>query len=211
MEIEDEASFCHHCNMHQVSWKNWLPSVSNYIAIILFIASIFVWSLDQSTNFLTTITWKDDVEVILFDSSSALVLRNKGDGDVFVERIDVKTHGHAFSIVKSITIGDIIKKGQIGTIKLRNEVHGDLFWQKNKISRPDFEKKLANLTHSSEKEIKKVVFSKNHAKWKTIEANARDIIYKLDGKATIYYHSVKNDSILFEEFDCVVLFVKQYE
>ena len=210
-EIDDNASYCKFCNMHQSPWKNWLPNATNYIAVLVLLGSMILWGTEKSTHFFTNITWKDNVEILLFANTSGLVVKNTGDGAVFIERIDIDSIGHKFGFIESVTIGKTLKKNEFGSFDLENKVNGDIYFEEEKSDIDAREKKLEALVRGSGKNprIKKVIFNKEHARWLQANEILGKQILSIDAKAKLVYHSLRKNNVIIKDFDCILVFLKE--
>lgn len=85
-EIPEGASVCFICKNYQKMWKNFLPYVGAGIALLTFILSALLFIVTKGQELWKSITWKDDIRVLSFNSNGQSSLLNIGDGDVFVLR-----------------------------------------------------------------------------------------------------------------------------
>lgn len=195
--------------MHQSSWKNWIPHIINSIALLVFIAAVATWGIEKSTNFFTKMTWKDDLKVISFNSSSKLTVKNIGDGSVFIERIDFGTKGRKTGFITSTSIEKVLEKHQILSFDIGKgvgEAGGDILFQNDEYKADD--ETITNLLKGTDPSIQRLVLDKSNGKLANYKYYAREKAITYDAEATIYYFSLFKDSAMTVKFDCEGVFIR---
>jgi hypothetical protein len=187
---------------------NWRGHISTGIGLLLLITAIIGWFVDKGSNFFTTITWKDQMEVVSFNNTASLVAKNSGDGDVFLERIEIRSRNTQKAFITFQVIEEVLRKGEFKTFKLGDGILGG-----GKILFDDGEYKagqetINRLIENPPKNIQRLVYNKDNERVKVFKEKASWKEINFEATATITFHSLNKKEPLTHTFDCIGFFVK---
>lgn len=83
-EILDGASVCYVCKHFQRSWRNQLIYLATLSGFLVLISSLLLYMITTFPKARKLICPKNSVEVLAYNHAKQIVLRNSGDGQVFI-------------------------------------------------------------------------------------------------------------------------------
>lgn len=197
-EIEKEATYCHHCSNHQQNWKNWLPHIATFIALVTFVGSVGFYVLEKTTNVVSNWAWKDEITVISYDSAGSLTVRNSGDGDVFLERIDVEANG--FALRSSKTLNTTVSKDSFSIVPLGDSIQGGVIAG---ITEEQWSE-IKNRTYSN---VEDQIYNTGHGKLLTLKKHLGDSLRTFPATATLVWYSIKSGDVQQTKIECQGIFI----
>ena len=103
-QIEAIASVCNQCLSYQAVWKNHLRYIANVIGILTIVSGVIVFIISMAPEVRKAIIWRDEIQILSFNSIKAVSIANLGDGEVFVSHIQIESDMPGFSKAERLDI-----------------------------------------------------------------------------------------------------------
>jgi len=111
-QIPTKAKKCVKCGAFQNRFKNHLTYFAQVTGFLTIIVSALVFLVNSTPELRKNISWKDTLKVLTLDESE-VVFSDNGDGDLFIESIEIVRLTPANSSTLSFPINKLIRKGDI--------------------------------------------------------------------------------------------------
>jgi hypothetical protein len=216
--IPSQSSLCAKCGSFQRNWKNDLRYWSTVVGLIVFVCSALAYLAATAPLFWKMMTWKDGVEVVDAILPGYIVIKNTGDGDVFVRKL--YWTGTVTGITQEI--------GSNGTFPINKTISKQQRWETIELKRPETKKRefegeylkshevskelrmqLWNKARSSNDECYdiKLQFAKTEAMLE-MERLAKQEFWSVPIQGTLYFDSFHANQTLEEKFNLLGFVVK---
>lgn len=110
-EIKLNASKCPHCGAYQARWRNWLPVIGTFAAILTFVGSAAAIVSVTATDFWKELLGEDKIEVIGYTGGRLITLHSGSAGPLLVEHVTERADSLNYS--KVIPIHDVVAEGHV--------------------------------------------------------------------------------------------------
>jgi ribosomal protein L40E len=100
--VPSDVELCRHCGSYQSRWKNTLRYWATVAGLLTLAASLLIYTITTLPVIRKMLAWKDDVDVLAFESSRRITLINSGDGDILVTHVVLSAEAPRFSSAESV-------------------------------------------------------------------------------------------------------------
>lgn len=202
-DIKSNASKCSHCGAYQNQWRNWLPTIGSVIALLTFVATSVVAIFAFSTDLRERYFWKDDLTIISFQSSDSLVIRNSGDGAVFIDHVSAEYVGPGPIMRRFITaIGKTVAKNSF--LSVEKNVEGEDV----RFIRSASDDEWALIERLKAPGVSLHFFTEDHVNFKEIYDRTGSDLRTFEAKCKVGFRSLKRENLIRQPFPCVGIFAR---
>lgn len=113
-EIPLNASVCSKCSTHQNQLVNIFQSAGRVVGVFSAILAFASYVISSAPAVRQAIAWQDDINVLSY-SDERVVIGNKGDGEVFVSYVFIRTETDTTTIR---SINRMVAVDEIATVEL---------------------------------------------------------------------------------------------
>lgn len=193
-KIIDNAKFCKHCNHYQKTWKNWIPHIGGAIALIVFLGSIGGYVIRPVRDAYKKFLWRDEIEVISFNSKWGITIKNSGDGEVFIESATYRHKGKKY-YSGGKRIRTAAKRGEFTSYRFKSSISGEAIKHGQKFD---------------ENDVIPVFCSENDAEYRIFKSSLKEKLFTIPCEAELNYYSLVKRGIRRVKIPCVgYLFKKE--
>jgi len=205
-EIPSGANLCKECNCYQSSVRNQLTllaGLGGMIALLTYLTA----SLGEVRK---NILWKDNIEIVSVAPKTGYVIRNSGDGDVFIEGVRYEYKGSSgVALSTSTAIGEIVSPGK--TIRHVIPEESERAEAKPILSNKSIPKiesfdQALRLSIKNKECLRRALFSTDSIYYKNYFRSMKDSLIQMPVEATIVYFS-RTSAPMEKTFSGVLVFV----
>lgn len=190
-ELMVGATLCPVCKSYQSRWKRVLYHIAAIGGLVTVVISLLTYMAVTFPTIWKTITWKDSVEIIAFNTDKHLVVQNVGEGDVFVSYMSFKSGHLGFSRVEHVN--KIIKERSflVHEIESKDPRSVDKNWHTLILS-DDQWKSLTEKFSSKDNCYRWIVYHQSDPHFQNMRQFQKENLRTLPVDGVLFFHSGKD-------------------
>ena len=195
-QISNDASLCPICSTYQKQWRNWLPYIGGAVALLTFVLSAAAYMSTTMIKVFKELTWRDEVQIVSFNSNGSSTILNSGYGQVFLLRFLFEST--EISYQGSNQINKKLNKNEFLTINKQKK--GQVI---SGVSDSEWEKYVSyasHVPHEQSFEVFPIFFDEKNAELAIMKNNLGDNLRTFNGRVEIFFLSGKSGKQLKKSF-----------